>query len=65
MEDARAYAKGHGGDIELVDVSDDGTVRIRFKGTCSFCPLSTVTMKLVVEARLKELVPAVRRVVSA
>ena len=65
MGDARTYAHSHGGDIELIDVSDDGTVRIKFRGSCSFCPLATVTMKLVVEKRLMELVPQVRRVVSA
>ena len=65
MADARTYAHSHGGDIELIDVSDDGTVRIKFRGSCKFCPLATVTMKLVVEKRLMELVPQVRRVVSA
>ena len=65
MADARSYAHSHGGDIELVDVSDDGTVRIKFRGSCSFCPLAAVTMKLVVEKRLIELVPQIRRVVSA
>ena len=65
MADARTYAHSHGGDIELVDVSDDGTVRIKFRGSCSFCPLASVTLKLVVEKRLKELVPQVSRVVAA
>ncbi|HLK15768.1 MAG TPA: NifU family protein [Fimbriimonadaceae bacterium] len=65
MADARDYAKSHGGDIELVGVDEDGTVRIKFRGACSYCPLSSVTVKLVVEKRLMELVPHVRRVVSA
>ena len=64
MADAQTYANSHGGAIELLDVSEDGTVRIKFRGACSFCPLATVTMKLVVEKRLMELVPQVRRVVS-
>ncbi|MHB8635960.1 MAG: NifU family protein [Fimbriimonadaceae bacterium] len=64
MTEARLYAASHGGDIELVDVADDGTVRIKFRGSCRFCPLASVTMKLVVEKRLIELVPEVRRVVS-
>lgn len=64
MGDARTYAQSHGGDIELLEVTEDGTVRIKFRGSCSFCPLATVTMKLVVERRLLELVPEIRRVVS-
>lgn len=65
MADARGYANSHGGDIQLVEVTEDGTVRVKFRGACSFCPLATVTLKLVVEKRLMELVPEIRRVVSA
>jgi len=59
MVDVQAYARSHGGDIELVSVDDEGLVTIRLKGTCRGCPLSVITVKTGVEQRLKLLVPGV------
>lgn len=53
-----------GGDIEVVDVGTDGTVRVRLKGHCSGCPFSAMTLAVGVERTLKEAVPEVRRVES-
>ena len=65
MQDVQAYARSHGGTIQLVGVSDDGDVQVRFAGACKGCPLSGVTLKLGVEERLRVLVPGVRKVVVA
>jgi Fe-S cluster biogenesis protein NfuA len=62
MQDVRAYARSHGGDIELVDVSEIGDVTIKFRGACVGCPLSAVTLKHGVEERLRAAVPGVRAV---
>lgn len=59
MIEVRAYAQSHGGDIELVSVDSQGWVTVRLRGACAVCPLSSITLKLGVEARLKELVPGV------
>jgi Fe-S cluster biogenesis protein NfuA len=64
LSDVQAYARSHGGQIHLVDVTDDGLVKIKLTGTCNGCPMSDVTLKLGVERQLRELVPAVRQVVQ-
>jgi Fe-S cluster biogenesis protein NfuA len=53
-----------GGDVELLDVSDDGVVKVQLTGACGSCPFSTLTLKHGIEARLKELIPEVKEVVS-
>ncbi len=53
-----------GGDVELLDVSDDGVVKVQLTGACGSCPFSTMTLKHGIEARLKELIPEVKEVVS-
>jgi Fe-S cluster biogenesis protein NfuA len=65
MKEVQAYARSHGGDIELLSVSEQGDVRIRFRGTCVGCPMSSVTLRLGIEERLRTLVPGVRKVVQA
>lgn len=65
MRDVQAYARSHGGTIELLGVNEEGDVRVRFGGTCRGCPLSAVTLKLGVEQRLRTLVPGVQKVLEA
>ena len=52
-----------GGDVELVDVADDGTVTVELTGACKGCPLSELTLANGIERILKERVPGVTRVV--
>ncbi|NLC70955.1 MAG: Fe-S cluster assembly protein NifU [Desulfuromonadaceae bacterium] len=47
--------RADGGDLELIDI-DGNTVYVALRGTCSFCPMSDVTLKKYVEAKLKEFV---------
>ncbi len=58
IESIRPTLQADGGDIELIDVVD-GVVKVRLKGACSGCPMSQMTLKNGVEARLKELIPEV------
>jgi Fe-S cluster biogenesis protein NfuA len=58
----RPAIQSDGGDLELVDVRDDGTVVVRFHGACVGCPSSTVTLQMGIERQLKDRVPEVRRV---
>jgi Fe-S cluster biogenesis protein NfuA len=53
-----------GGDVELVDVADDGTVTLKLVGACAGCPMSQMTLQMGIENVLKEQVPEVRRVVA-
>jgi Fe-S cluster biogenesis protein NfuA len=60
----RPHLQMDGGDIELVDVSADGVVKVRLKGACSGCPMSAITLKNGVERVLKEEVPEIKEVQS-
>ncbi len=60
----RPLLQADGGDVELVDVSDDGIVKVRLKGACGHCPMATMTLKAGIEVRLKALVPSVTSVQS-
>lgn len=53
-----------GGDVELVDVQDDGVVKVRLTGACSGCPMSTLTLKNAIEETIKKEVPEVKSVVQ-
>jgi len=59
----RPAVQADGGDIELVAVSDDGVVSIRFHGACHGCPSSTMTLQMGIERNLCEKVPEVKRVI--
>ncbi len=60
----RPNLQSHGGNIELVAVDPDNTVRVRLQGACSGCPSAQITLKLGVERLLKEKVPEVKEVVA-
>ncbi len=58
LDTIRPALQADGGDIELVDVVD-GIVKVRLRGACGQCPMSQMTLKNGVEARLKEQIPEV------
>lgn len=60
----RPMLQRDGGDVELVDVSDDGVVSVKMQGACGNCPGAMMTIKMVIEEKLKEEVPEVKRVVG-
>ena len=51
-----------GGDVELVGVEENGTVKVRLTGACAGCPMSQMTLKWGVENYLKKKIPAVKSV---
>jgi Fe-S cluster biogenesis protein NfuA len=59
----RPAVQADGGDIELVDVTTDGVVQIRFHGACHGCPSSTMTLQDGIERNLREKVPEITAVV--
>jgi len=65
MADVQAYARSHGGSIELLQVSEEGDVTIRMAGACRGCPMSSLTLKHGIEEQLRLLVPGVRKVIEA
>ena len=64
IDEIRPMLQADGGDIELVAVDKDGTVKVRLKGACHGCPHAAMTIKNGVEARLKEAVPEIAGVVA-
>jgi len=64
LDQIRPSLQADGGDVELVDASDDGVVKVKLTGACSGCPMSTVTLKMGIERILKEQIPEVKEVVS-
>jgi len=58
----RPAVQGDGGDIQLVEVTPDGVVRVRLLGACVGCPSSAMTLKHGVERSLRESIPEVREV---
>ena len=63
IEEIRPFLQADGGNIELIDVQD-GVVKVKLTGACGSCPMSQMTLKRGVEARLKAKVPGVKEVVS-
>jgi len=53
-----------GGDVELVEVSEDGIVKVKLVGACGSCPMAQMTLKMGIERHLKENVPEVKEVVA-
>ena len=51
-----------GGDVELVDVTDDGIVKVRLQGACMGCPMATLTLRATIEKIIKSDVPGIKAV---
>jgi Fe-S cluster biogenesis protein NfuA len=64
MNEIRPMLQADGGDVELVEVTDDGVVKVRLTGACGGCPMSQMTLSGGIERRLKEVIPEVQRVES-
>lgn len=60
----RPALQADGGDVELVEVTEDGVVKVKLVGACGHCPMSTMTLKMGIERTLKEKIPGVKEVVS-
>jgi Fe-S cluster biogenesis protein NfuA len=63
LDDIRPALQSHGGDVKLVDVEEDGTVKVELQGACHGCPMAQMTIQRGVEARLKKELPEVKQVV--
>jgi len=62
LEAVRPFLQADGGDVELVEVADDGIVKVRLTGACGGCPMSTYTLKMGIESKLKKEIPEVKAV---
>ncbi|MCH7557303.1 MAG: NifU family protein [Planctomycetes bacterium] len=64
IETIREGLQSHGGDVELVSIDEDNTVKVRLQGACQGCPGAAMTMKMGIEKMLKEKVPEIKEVVA-
>lgn len=62
LDEVRPGLQADGGDVELVDVTEDGIVKVKLTGACAGCPMSTLTLKMAIEKKLKEKIPEVKAV---
>ncbi len=64
LDEIRPNLQRDGGDCQLVEVTDEGVVKLRLTGACAGCPMSQMTLKMGIEAHLKESIPEVTSVES-
>ena len=62
LEEIRPHLQVDGGNIEIVEITDDMTVRIKWLGNCEFCSMSAMTMKAGVEQTLKSKIPEIQSI---
>lgn len=62
LNNIRPYLQADNGDVELVDVTEDGIVKVRLTGSCEVCPLSIMTLRAGIERAIMKEVPSVRRI---
>jgi Fe-S cluster biogenesis protein NfuA len=60
----RPALQADGGDVELVEITADGIVKVRLKGACMGCPMSQITLKAGIERQLKSEIPEIKEVIS-
>lgn len=64
LDTVRPALQADGGDVELVDVTAENEVQLRLQGHCKGCPMSQMTLALVIERTLKEQIPEIVGVVA-
>ncbi|MBW1764038.1 MAG: NifU family protein [Deltaproteobacteria bacterium] len=62
LDKVRPSLQADGGDVQLVDVDDNGVVKVHLTGACAGCPMSQMTLKMGIERVLKQNVPEIKRV---
>lgn len=64
LEKIRPSLQADGGDVELVEVTKDGVVKVKLTGACSGCPMREMTLQIGIGRALKEEVPEVKEIVA-
>jgi Fe-S cluster biogenesis protein NfuA len=62
LDQVRPFLQRDGGDVELIEVTDDGIVKVKLQGACGSCPMSTMTLKMGIESAIKEQIPEIKEV---
>jgi Fe-S cluster biogenesis protein NfuA len=64
LDAIRPFLQADSGDIELVEITAEGIVKVKFTGACDICPMSQITLRAGIERALMREVPGIRRVES-
>lgn len=64
LDRIRPALHADGGDVELVEIDQEGFVYLQMHGACGGCPMSTATLTLGIEAQLREAIPEVEGVIT-
>ena len=64
LDNVRPFLQADNGDVELIDVTDEGIVKVKLTGACSICPMSIMTLRAGIERALLREIPGIRRVES-
>ncbi|MEX0884017.1 MAG: NifU family protein [Cyclobacteriaceae bacterium] len=62
LDSIRPYLEADGGNVKIVDLSDEMVLQLELTGTCSSCPMSTMTLKAGVEEAIKKAIPEIKKV---
>ncbi|HEV8515600.1 MAG TPA: NifU family protein [Cyclobacteriaceae bacterium] len=62
LDGIRPYLEADGGNIKVLEITEDKTLRLEFVGNCGSCPMSTMTFKAGVEEAIKRLVPEIKNI---
>ncbi len=63
LDELRPFLMADGGNVEIVEI-DGPIVKVRLQGACGSCPSSTMTLKMGIERKLKEMIPEVSEVIQ-
>jgi Fe-S cluster biogenesis protein NfuA len=64
ISEVRPYLKADGGDVELVDLTPDNTVKVRLSGACDGCPFSMMTLKAGIEQAIRKKFPEMKELIA-
>ncbi|MCU0357782.1 MAG: NifU family protein [Cyclobacteriaceae bacterium] len=62
LDTIRPYLEADGGNVRILEVTEEGIVKLEFLGACGNCPMSTMTFKAGVEEAIKKSVPEVKSI---
>ena len=64
LDNIRPYLEADGGNVRVIDLTDEMVLRLELLGNCGSCPMSTMTLKAGVEEAIKKAVPEIKKVVA-
>jgi len=62
LTEIRPSLQAHGGDVELIEVTEEGIVKVKLTGACNGCPMAALTLRNGIEDILKKEIPEIKRV---